>query len=99
MLGATVALVTPGIATGAVLRAAAAPVPFPVSTTTGSAAVSSTAGAVLTALAVLVGSCSLMVLLPAHAKATCSLCCCPRAQSRAAMGFFPLGCTRVSSTA
>ena len=40
-----------------------------------------------------------VLLVPTHPKATCSVFCLPRAQSRAAMGFLPLGCTRVSSTA
>ena len=40
-----------------------------------------------------------VLLVPTHPKATCSVFCLPRAQSRAAMSFLPLGCTRVSSTA
>ena len=52
------------------------------------------AGAVITAAGV-----TAVVLVTAHAKATCSVCCLPRAQSSADMGFLPLGCTRVSSTA
>ncbi len=45
------------------------------------------------------GVATAVLLVPTHANVTCSVFCLPRAQSRAAMGFLPLGCTRVSSTA
>ena len=49
--------------------------------------------------AVLLPTLSVGAAVLTHTNATCSMCCLPRAQSRAAMGFLPAGCTRVSSTA
>ena len=105
VLGQAVALVALGVATRAVPRSPIPPAGLPGRAVVAAPAAGITGRTIVTTAVVpprpvvAATGVAAVLLVPTHPKATCSVFCLPRAQSRAAMGFLPLGCTRVSSTA